>query len=617
MFITFSVGTLEAGAASSESFDTYLADYLLTNESAQSYINRDFKLPYRKYVEDRRNSLAYQSLLEAWEIMTFDGKVADKTGKCVAYYETVLYDTIYGGLDENSELNNITSNVSSIKAGTMKTLMEYCADLDKYELEDIKKGTDLYDTLLNQFALCDTLKDGFDAINDLKDQLDKCKNVYEAFEKVAKVEALVENQEQIKKIVTDIGNNSLNPALKLACARMTVIMDDIIPNKIIAGVFAAESTIGDVVDDSFKAVWDAILVDIAGAKLTIAVKAGQKSGKLLSGMLFSTDKDVEYVYAMDALYDIEDITVNLLKKYQSQYKSNPTQANAKLYTEAFKQLIKTYIEGVDYSKKYAEITNEQGLINQLFKKFESDDYKRFMSVLDDMRLTYEDYLNYIDVCVYNNYLADVPNETIKKKVKISNPKTTSITDADITSYFDTYKTVDMLYTNRVVDEEWILTEDYTTYGSLTIKADVDLNGHTLTVGEDVDQKSGEILFHNGILKIDGDYLNATPSVDSGKKEYYGISYGKLNMVWDNDYMLVGGNFITNIPNSGSYASTISMGTIEVKGDILDYSSSDIFWKAKDENKVILSGTGNQTIHFEYSYAYFNDLEIMSCKIIYL
>lgn len=314
MLASFSVGTFEAGATVSASYETYLADYLLTNETAQSYINRDFKLPYRKFVEDRRNSLTYTAMLEAWEILTFDAKLADKTGKCVAYYETILYDTIYGGLDGNSELNDLTSAVASAKAGTMKTLMEYSEELIDFNLEDVEKGSELYNTLIKEFVTCETLKDAFETISDLKDQLDKCKDLYEAIEKVSKVEALVENQEQIKKIVTDIGNSTANPALKLACARMTVIMDDVIPDQIIAGVFASESTIGEVVDDGFKAVWDAVLVDIAGAKLTIAVKAGQKSGKLAAGMLFSTDKDIEHVYAMDALYDIEDITINLVKK---------------------------------------------------------------------------------------------------------------------------------------------------------------------------------------------------------------------------------------------------------------------------------------------------------------
>lgn len=595
MIVSFSVETFNISAASSESYDTYLADYLLTDKTAQSYINRDFKLPYRKYVEDRRNSLTYTAMLEAWEILTFDAKLADKTGKCVAYYETILYDTIYGGLDGNSELNDLTSVVASAKAGTMKTLMEYNEELINFELKDIKKGSELYNTLVKEFVTCETLKDAFKTISDLKDQLDKCKDLYEAVEKVAKVEALVENQEQIKKIVTDIGDSTANPALKLACARITVIMDDVIPDQIIASVFASESTIGEAVDDSFKAVWDAVLVDIASVKLTIAVKVGQKSGKLAAGMLFSTDKDVEHVYAMDALYDIEDITVNLVKKYQSQYKSNPTQANAKLYTGAFKQLIKIYIEGVDYSKTYAEITNEQGLINQLFKKFESDDYKKFINLLDDMRFTYEDYLNYIDVCVYNNYLADVPSEAVKNKVKVVK-KTTNVTDADITSYFDTYKTVDMLYTNRVIDEEWVLNEDYTTYGSLTIKADVDLNGYTLTVGGNVYHESGKLLLHDGSLIVEGNYIAAEEHIDEDGRIYYWGQNASLRMTWENDYMYVGGDFICAIGSSAS--PSLTEGTLEVKGDFLNYNGSiyDDRFMATGNHKVILSGDKDQTIH---------------------
>ncbi len=611
MFASFSIGNFEAEAAVSASYDTYLADFLLNDATAQSYINREYSIPYRKYVEDRRNSLTYTAMLEAWEILTFDAKLADKSGKCVAYYETILYDTIYGGLDGNSELNDLTSKVSSVKASTMKTLMEYSEDLVDYELEDIKKGTDLYNTLIKEFVACEALKDAFENISDLKDQLDKCKDLYEAVEKVAKVEALVENQEQIKKIVTDIGNSTANPALKLACARMTVIMDDVIPDQIIAGVFASESTIGEAVDDGFKAVWDAVLVDVAGAKLTIAVKTGQKSGKLAAGMLFSTDKDVEHVYAMDALYDIEDITVNLVKRYQSQYKSNPTQANAKLYTEAFKQLIKTYIEGVDYSKTYAEITNEQGLINQIFKKFESDDYKRFINMLDNMRLTYEDYLNYIDVCVYNNYLADVPNETVKKKVKIVK-KATETTDADIMSYFDTYKTVDALYTNRVVKEEWVLTEDYTTHGSLTVEADIDLNGHTLTVGGDLTHLEGDILIHNGSLIISGDYLATKISTDSNGKIIYGNTSNNpvLRMVWENDYVFVGGDFRVNPYPLNNCA--LSEGVLEIQGGFYFYASNHSYGSNRyhftENNTVVFSGNKNQTIYVENSNCTFNKVE---------
>ena len=139
---------------------------------------------------------------------------------------------------------------------------------------------------------------------------------------------------------------------------------------------------------------------------------------------------------------------------------------------------------------------------------------------------------------------------------------------------------------------------------------LDLNGYTLTVYGDVYHKRGEILFHNGSLKIDGTYLNATPDVDSGQKAFYNSSEGYLKMVWDEDYMYVGGDFITN--TSYRTDSTLSTGTIEIKGDLLDYTTNGYyFWKASGTNKVVLIGTGNQIVHLEDSYAHFNNFEIQN------
>ena len=139
---------------------------------------------------------------------------------------------------------------------------------------------------------------------------------------------------------------------------------------------------------------------------------------------------------------------------------------------------------------------------------------------------------------------------------------------------------------------------------------LDLNGHTLTVYGNVTHHRGEILFHNGKIKIGGNYLNATPDIDSGQKAFYNTSSGTLKMVWDDDYMLVGGNFITN---AFPYQSTLSTGTIEIKGNVQDYSDGNCMWNASDTNKVILSGTGNQIVHMKSRYAHFNDLEVQNAN----
>ena len=619
MLFTFSVSTFSATAATSTTYDQYLADYLISSAEAQSYINRDYYIPYRKYVEDRKNSDVYQGLLAAWEIATFNGSAASKADKAVAYYETILYDTIVGDTSSFPIVDTLDSTFSSIKAGTYKTIFDYCASLDEFELvdlvelEDISLNDPLFNDLVKQLSLCQELKESFKLLDTASDVIGDAKTIVEVIDRVSALEALTENKNQMKQILTDINTSTSDPALALACLKMSSVLDDTYSSDtVIKGLLAGEGLV-KVYDKATGAAWDMVLEAAVGAGLTVAVKAGQKLGKLGAGILFSTDKDVECVYSMTALYEIEDRTVNLVKSYQSRYKSNPTDANAKLYTEAFKQLMRIYMQGVDYSLQYGAITNEQGLLNQLFKKFESDDYKKYVSLLNSLKDTFAQYLDFIDTCVYNNYLAGIPNTVTYSQIKkkMTDAKTTSVTDDDVKIYLNYSETVSNAYTNRVIDKDWTLTEDVTMFGNLTVNANVDLNGHTLTINGDVDHNSGEILFHNGSLIIDGDYLNATPNVDGGQKEYYDMSYGMLKMVWDDDYMLVGGNFITNMYHYNSYKNTFSTGIIEIKGNVLDYTTDNRAWNAAETNKVILSGSGNQTIHLDSTSAYMNNLEIQN------
>lgn len=307
MLFSFYSSAFIANASISQSYETYLADYLLTSEYAQSYINRDFYIPYRKYVEDRRNSDFYQGLLTAWTIATFDGSVSGLK-KATAYYETILYDILFGRLDVNATLNDVSSIVDSTKAGTMETLLEYCQNLDESLMADwektmdfdtIEQGSALYSELAGQFVYCDNLKDLFSEFNDLQESIDKCKDIAEAIEKISKVKALSDKFDELIIIVTDISTNTNDPALKAACARLNAIMKDNVPDIIMKGAFIAESYVWDIVDDSFKAMWTVVVEDLSGAGF--AVKAGQKAGKLLTGWFFSTDKDIECVYSIDAL----------------------------------------------------------------------------------------------------------------------------------------------------------------------------------------------------------------------------------------------------------------------------------------------------------------------------
>lgn len=625
MLFSLSTSELSASAGINQSYETYLADYLLSSEHSQSYINRDFYIPYRKYVEDRRNSDVYQGLLTAWTIATFDGSV-NGLKKATAYYETILYDTLFGGLEGNAALNDVSSIVDSTKAGTMETLLEYCQNLDEslmadweksMDFDSIEQGSALYADLAGQFVYCDNLKELFSEFSDLQDGINKCKDIAEAIEKVSKVKALSDKFDELTIIVTDISTNTNDPALKAACARLIAIMKDNVPDIIMKGAFIAESYVWDIVDDTFKAMWTVVVEDLSGAGF--AVKAGQKAGKLLTGWFFSTDKDIECVYSMDALYTIEDITVELVKKYQTQYKSNRTDANAKLYSESFKLLMKIFIEGVDYSKEYAQITTEKGIFNQLFKNADNADYKHLLSMLDQLRTTYESYLNYVDACVYNNYVAGIPNTSSGKLIKknIVDARTSSVNEADISLYFANYEAVDTLYTNHFISENMTLDSDYHTYGDLYVNnGTIDLNGYTMTIEGDVYHKQGTIKINNGTLNVSGDYIMENSTTNSTGEKEFDTCNASVEMKNEHDKINISGDLITHklyywffnsFEGHYTYGIDFENGVCTIGGNIwTDYS-----FQSFKNNKIVLNGDSTQSIYIGGEKCVINELEILN------
>lgn len=608
-------------------YDFYLADYLLSSEHAQSYINRDYYIPYRKYVEDRKNSDVYQGLLTAWNVATFNGST-NGLKKSVVYYETILYDTFFGGVEGNSSLNDISSSLSSIKAGSMKTMMEYFETLDdelmKDELKDVdfsnlkNDGNEIYVQALNHYLMCDSIRDVYGSIAKLKDYVDKCKDFAEVIEKVSKVKALSDKYRELQIIITDISSNTDDTALKVACTNINLILDDILDEIILDGVFVVEDAAWEISDKVFKGVWTVIINDLTG--VGIAVKAGQVAGKLSADLLFSTERDIECVHSMTALYNMENIMVNLVKTYQSRYRTNSTDLNARVYTESFKVLMKVFVEGIDYSKKYAKIATEEGVFNQIFKRFENKDYKQLLSMLDSMRTTYEGFIHYVDCCVYYNYLAGIPNSThgIKIKKNIKNAETSSVTGTDIALYFEDYKTVDTLYTNHFVNNNWKLTSDFHTYGNLYIYNNIDLNGFTMTIDGDVYQKSGNIKINNGRFNISNNYYMEDTTTNSIGEIIYNGCGASITMQNQMDKIFIGGNFTTH--SIGTEAISLAYGTFAVAGDIW---SDNGFYCNGQNSKVYLNGNSNQKVHItgktyytvtnfgtvDYYGYYFNALEV--------
>ncbi|MCM1227982.1 MAG: hypothetical protein NC320_11285 [Clostridium sp.] len=388
-----------------DDYQIYLADYICESSVAQDYINRKYSLPYRTYVEDRRESTAYQAMLTAWEIATFDGKIIDGVAeKEVGYYETVLYDTICGGVNGIKELSDVSKIVKSTEAGTVSKMMEMSSKLEDVKLDDVLIGSDKMYEIIDIMSKLDGLKDAFKVIDKTSDILTKCNDAYEVIEKVSTLQVLLESQNESKQIIQDIANNTDNAALKKACENMIMMSDNTIPEAFTSAIFIAESSITDAVDEAYSELWDTVIEDLVGKGYGLAVKVGQKSGKLASNLLFSTDADVEHVYAMNALYEFEDELIDKVKKYQKEYKKNKTSENARLFNESYELLMKTYMEGADYSKRYAEITNEEGFMNKILKKYEAENHVKFMKLIDELKTNYKDYIKYMNSSVHDMWM---------------------------------------------------------------------------------------------------------------------------------------------------------------------------------------------------------------------
>ena len=176
-----------------------------------------------------------------------------------------------------------------------------------------------------------------------------------------------------------------------------------------------------------------------------------------------------------------------------------------------------------------------------------------------------------------------------------------------------------------------LCEDTTITNSqaLSVYTTLDLNGYTLTTAGDVTADSlrtnggnlsvgstvntATVNISGNASKITGS-LTATGTVtfNEGKLEVTGDcklgsggKSGRLSMTHDADYLLVDGNFTIGY-EVGSASSTLTAGTVEVKGDFTqNYSYNSSTYYETNTHKTILSGTETQKVSFAYYKSRYN------------
>lgn len=178
-------------------------------------------------------------------------------------------------------------------------------------------------------------------------------------------------------------------------------------------------------------------------------------------------------------------------------------------------------------------------------------------------------------------------------------------DGEVTETSDDISVI----TDLVITKDTALWEE-TTVGNLYINGGTfNLNEQTLHVNGNVIVSDGTFKINGGTVDISGDLRIQRRNTDSSGNVSYSGGYGYLNMTNENDYVMVGGDFITS--SYYSHSGYLTEGTLEVKGNFTQVSGNDSNFYASGNHITILRGDKLQTIAGSSTGLHFATLELQN------
>ena len=616
--LAIGVCVLQAQAADSKlSYEEYKADYYRNYTGYNYFMSDDFVLPYMTLVEHNRGDLAYRSMVNAWQIATFDlSDIVDFSKKKAAYFEAFLFDCIYNGNEPTNGSELLNKSVKALQSSTMKKVCE----LQKWNLYETGSkalstmSTEETTALLKNLQTCSELTDVFGAISDVGTVLNYASDVEELIHKLCKVAVIIKVGKEYADIISEIGNRTSDASMKFACSELSLICSNQISQAQIIYLMSADVAASDLTKWFLSGIWDDLLAtfDLYG----IAVKVGQSLGKFASGILFSTDKVVENYYEMDALYDFGKQMKAVVKSYGSKYDSNKNFDNSKHFNAAYEMLLNTYVLGCDISTEYCKLYYEGGVIGWCWSMVTGrmDEYNKILNQIKTVKDSLLERISFANSDLYNCYLDEYCNDVAD--VIDMQPVTQTWTKAAEEKKYTQLAWDIFVVTDVTITKDLTLTKDLSTYGDLYFKdGTIDLNGYTLSVGGNVIQSGGQMYIHEGTLEIGGDYRIQTFQYNQtyDKMEYVGSS-GYIKMNNTRDYVKILGDFYTQ--SSQGVSNKLLAGTMEIGGNFkqINYNTSTSSFACSGSHKVRLIGSGEQHISFDSTSSYFNDLELINTNV---
>lgn len=178
-------------------------------------------------------------------------------------------------------------------------------------------------------------------------------------------------------------------------------------------------------------------------------------------------------------------------------------------------------------------------------------------------------------------------------------------DGEVTETSDDVSVI----TDLVITKDTALWEE-TSVGDLYINSGTfNLNEQTLHVNGSVIVSNGTFKINGGTVDISGDLRIQRKNTDSSGRVSYSGGYGYLNMTNENDYVKVGGDFVTY--SYYSHRGYLTEGTLEIKGDFTQVSENDSNFYASGNHRTIFSGDKLQTIAGSSTGLHFATLELQN------
>ena len=563
------------------SYDEYKADYYLDYSPYDYYMSSDFVMPYRTVVVKNRESLVYQTLINAWQVGTFNlSDITEISNRKIGFYEAFLFDVLYTGYEPTSITGIMEQSVGSLQASTFKKLSKLLYDdglgYMKKNLKDM--SLDEMEKFWTGLESCSELQEVFKAIKNISDVLEYATTVEDLIYKLCKVEVVSRLTNEYVQILNRVASNTSDQSLKKACIEFAGMCSGTLSKDMVIGYMVANTSVTKIASEVLEDTWENLIEKLTGYGVLVTV--GQELGKWASGLLFSTDKEIETFYEMSALYDFENEMRKVVKSYEKQYLNSKTQKNAKLLNASFEILMKTLELGCDISVEYAGITYDSGAVN-LFLSYVTGNHDKFLeykkslnNIASDIRFI----RTFANSGLYNAYL-DVYKEVASAAglQAVATPDNTNTVEPILLELKkDILKTSDVFITSDVT-----LTEDFETFGDVYIQSGtLWLNGHnfkvagniylesgtircsdgTLEVGNNIQTKGGMLYLDGGTVTIGGDVIFAT--ID--KYGEYNSATTILKMDNEEDRMTIKGDFITCLNQDDRIKC--SAGTIYLHGN---------------------------------------------------